>query len=144
MTYDFGATTQYGESFAINSITQDGYTTGRLISIDTDGTGVVQARFTNGRSLALGQIALAQFASPNGLQQLGDTNWSETYASGQALRGAAGSAGLGVIQSGALEASNVDITEQLVAMITAQRNFQANAQMIQTNDAITQTVINIR
>ena len=144
MTFDFGATTQYGESFAINSITQDGYTTGRLISIDTDGTGVVQARFTNGRSLALGQIALAQFASPNGLQQLGDTNWSETYASGQALRGAAGSAGLGVIQSGALEASNVDITEQLVAMITAQRNFQANAQMIQTNDAITQTVINIR
>ena len=144
LTYDFGDTTQYGQTFTVNSIVQDGYTTGRLIGIDTDNAGVVQARFTNGRSLALGQVALAQFANPNGLQQLGDTNWSETFSSGQGLRGSAGSAGLGMIQSGALEASNVDITEQLVAMITAQRNFQANAQMIQTNDAITQTVINIR
>lgn len=144
LTFDFGDTTQYGQNFTVNSVTQDGYTTGRLIGIDTDNTGVVQARFTNGRSLALGQVAMAQFANPNGLQQLGDTNWSETFASGQALKGSAGSAGLGMIQSGALEASNVDITEQLVQMITAQRNFQASAQMIQTNDAITQTVINIR
>ena len=104
----------------------------------------MQARFTNGRSLALGQVALAQFANPNGLQQLGDTNWAETFGSGQALLGQAGNAGLGLVQSGALEASNVDITEQLVNMITAQRNFQANAQMIQTNDSITQTIINIR
>ncbi|MCU0759118.1 MAG: flagellar hook protein FlgE [Steroidobacteraceae bacterium] len=144
LSYDFGDTTQYGQTFTVNSVVQDGYTTGRLIGIDTDNSGVVQARFTNGRSLALGQVALAQFANPNGLQQLGDTNWSETFASGQALRGSAGSAGLGMVQSGALEASNVDITEQLVSMITAQRNFQANAQMIQTNDAITQTIINIR
>lgn len=144
LTFDFGSTTQYGQNFTVNSVTQDGYTTGRLIGIDTDNTGVVQARFTNGRSLALGQVAMAQFANPNGLQQLGDTNWSETFASGQALKGSAGSAGLGMIQSGALEASNVDITEQLVQMITAQRNFQASAQMIQTNDSITQTVINIR
>jgi flagellar hook protein FlgE len=144
LTYDFGATTQYGQNFTVNSVTQDGYTTGRLIGIDTDNTGVVQARFTNGRSLSLGQVAMAQFANPNGLQQLGDTNWSETFGSGQALKGSAGTAGLGMIQAGALEASNVDITSQLVQMITAQRNFQASAQMIQTNDSITQTVINIR
>ena len=144
LTYDFGDTTQYGQAFSVNSVVQDGYTTGRLIGIDTDASGVVQARFTNGRSQALGQVAMVQFSNPNGLQQLGDTNWSETYTSGQALRGAAGTAGLGLIQAGALEASNVDITEQLVSMITAQRNFQANAQMIRTNDAITQTVINIR
>jgi len=144
LSFDFGDTTQYGQTFTVNSITQDGYTTGRLIGIDTDSSGVVQARFTNGRSQALGQVAMAQFANPNGLQQLGDTNWAETFGSGQALKGQAGGAGLGLVQSGALESSNVDITEQLVNMITAQRNFQANAQMIQTNDSITQTIINIR
>lgn len=144
ITLDAGRTTQYGSNFAVNAITQDGYTTGRLIGIDIEATGVVQARFTNGRSTPLGQVALAQFSNPNGLQQLGDTNWGETFASGQALRGVAGNAGLGLIQSGALEASNVDITEQLVNMITSQRNFQANAQMISTSDQITQTIINIR
>jgi flagellar hook protein FlgE len=144
MTFDFARSTQYGDTFTPNSVTQDGYTTGRLIGIDIDSTGVVQARFTNGRSLALGQVALANFANPQGLQQLGDTNWAETFGSGQAVRGQAGNSGLGLIQSGALEASNVDITEQLVNMITAQRNFQANAQMISTADAITQTIINIR
>jgi flagellar hook protein FlgE len=144
MTFNFGDSTQYGGSFNVNAITQDGYTTGRLIGIDIDSTGVVQARFTNGRSLALGQVALANFANPQGLQQLGDTNWAETFGSGQALRGQAGNSGFGLVQSGALESSNVDITEQLVNMITAQRNFQANAQMISTSDAITQTIINIR
>jgi flagellar hook protein FlgE len=144
ITYDVGGTTQYGSNFSVNAITQDGYTTGRLIGIDIEATGVVQARFTNGRSTPLGQIALGQFSNPNGLQQLGDTSWGETFASGQALRGIAGNAGLGLIQSGALEASNVDITEQLVNMITSQRNFQANAQMISTSDQVTQTIINIR
>jgi flagellar hook protein FlgE len=144
MTFDFGRTTQYGSNFNVNAVTQDGYTTGRLIGMDIDSTGVIQARFTNGRSLALGQVALANFANPQGLQQLGDTNWAETFSSGQSLRGQAGNSGFGLIQSGALEASNVDITTQLVNMITAQRNFQANAQMIQTADAITQTIINIR
>ncbi len=144
MTFNFSDTTQYGGSFTVNAITQDGYTTGRLIGMDIDSTGVVQARFTNGRSLALGQVALANFSNPQGLQQLGDTNWAETFGSGQAQRGQAGNSGFGLVQSGALEASNVDITEQLVNMITAQRNFQANAQMISTADAITQTIINIR
>lgn len=144
MTFDFDQSTQYGATFNVNAVTQDGYTTGRLIGIDIDSTGIVQARFTNGRSQALGQVALANFANPQGLQQLGDTNWAETFGSGQALRGQAGNSGFGLVQSGALEASNVDITEQLVNMITAQRNFQANAQMISTADAITQTIINIR
>ena len=144
LTFDFSQTTQYGAQFNVNSITQDGFTTGRLIGIDIDSTGVVQARFTNGRSTPLGQVALANFANTQGLQQLGDTSWAETFGSGQAVRGQAGNSGLGLVQSGALEASNVDITEQLVNMITAQRNFQANAQMIQTSDAVTQTIINIR
>ena len=144
MTFNFSTTTQYGGAFNVNAITQDGFTTGRLIGIDIDSTGVVQARFTNGRSLALGQVALANFSNPQGLQQLGDTNWAETFGSGQALRGQAGNSGFGLVQAGALEASNVDITEQLVNMITAQRNFQANAQMISTADAIQQTIINIR
>lgn len=144
ITMDVAGTTQYGSTFSVGNITQDGYTTGRLIGIDIDKSGVVQARFTNGRSLTLGQVALSNFANPNGLQQLADTNWSETFNSGQALRGQAGTSGFGLIQSGALEASNVDITTQLVNMITAQRNFQANAKMISTSDAITQTIINIR
>jgi flagellar hook protein FlgE len=144
LTLDVSGTTQYGGSFGVNSVTQDGFTTGRLIGVDIDSSGVAQARFTNGRSVALGQVALANFANPQGLSQLDNTNWAETFTSGQALKGQAGTSGYGVIQSGALESSNVDITAQLVNMITAQRNFQANAQMISTQDAITQTIINIR
>jgi flagellar hook protein FlgE len=144
VTFDFNGATQYGSTFSVSNITQDGYTTGRLIGMDIDKSGVVQARFTNGRSIMLGQVALSNFANSNGLQQLADTNWAETFTSGQALRGQAGNSGFGMIQSGALEASNVDITTQLVNMITAQRNFQANAQMISTSDQITQTIINIR
>lgn len=144
MTFDYTQTSQFGQNFTVNSVTQDGFTTGRLIGIDIDQSGVVQARFTNGRSNSLGQIAVANFANPQGLQQLGDTQWAETFQSGQAIRGEAGNSGYGIIQAGALEASNVDITAQLVNMITAQRDFQANAQMISTADAITQTIINIR
>ena len=90
----------------------------------------MQARFTNGSSQPLGQVAHRELRQPQGLQQLGNTQWAETFASGQALRGQAGNSGFGLVQSGALEGANVDITEQLVNMITAQRNFQANAQMI--------------
>jgi len=144
LSLDVSGTTQYGSAFSVNSVTQDGFTTGRLIGVDIDTSGVAQARFTNGRSVALGQVALANFANSQGLQQLDNTNWAETFASGQPLKGQAGTSGYGVIQSGALESSNVDITAQLVNMITAQRNFQANAQMISTEDSITQTIINIR
>jgi flagellar hook protein FlgE len=104
----------------------------------------VQARFTNGRSVNLGQIAMANFANSQGLQQLGNATWAQTNASGQAVQGVAGNSGFGVIQSGSVETSNVDTTSALVAMIKAQRNFQANAQMIQTDNQISQTVINMR
>jgi len=144
VTVDLGQSTQFGGSFSVNSVTQDGYTTGRLIGIDIDETGIVQARFTNGNSQSLGQVAVANFANPQGLQQLGNTQWAETFSSGQALRGSAGNSGFGLVQSGALEGANVDVTEQLVNMITAQRNFQANAQMISTADQITQTIMQIR
>jgi flagellar hook protein FlgE len=144
ITVDLSRSTQFGANFAVNSVTQDGFTTGRLIGIDINETGIVQARFTNGRSQPLGQVAIANFSNAQGLQQLGNTQWAETFSSGQALRGQAGNSGFGLVQSGALEASNVDITEELVKMITAQRNFQANAQMISTADAVTQTIINIR
>jgi flagellar hook protein FlgE len=144
LNLNYSGSTQYGSAFGVNSISQDGYTTGRLTSIDIDKTGVAQARYTNGKAVALGQLALANFAAPNNLQKMGDTQWGESFGSGQAVRGTAGVAGLGEIQSSSLEASNVDITAQLVNMITAQRNFQANAQMIQTSDQITQTIINMR
>jgi flagellar hook protein FlgE len=141
---DLAQSTQFGGNFSVNSVSQDGFTTGRLIGIDIDETGIVQARFTNGNSQPLGQVAIANFANPQGLQQLGNTQWAETFSSGQALRGQAGNSGFGLVQSGALEGANVDVTEQLVQMITAQRNFQANAQMISTADSITQTIINLR
>ncbi len=112
--------------------------------MDIDKSGVVQARFTNGRSHHAGPGGACPTSPTPGPAAAGDTNWAETFTSGQALRGQAGNSGFGLIQSGALEASNVDITTQLVNMITAQRNFQANAQMISTADQITQTIINIR
>ena len=144
LSLDFGTATQFGGNFGVNSLSQDGFTTGRLTGVSVDAEGVVFARFTNGQSTSLGKLALANFVNPQGLQQLGDTTWGESFQSGDALLGEAGTASFGNIQSGALEASNVDLTAQLVQMITAQRNFQANAQMIETADAITQTVINIR
>tara|TARA_R110002049_G_scaffold54526_10_gene151752 strand:+ start:3925 stop:5142 length:1218 start_codon:yes stop_codon:yes gene_type:complete len=144
MSLDFGTATQFGDNFGVNSLSQDGFTTGRLTGVSVDEEGVVFARYTNGQSSSLGKLAMANFANPQGLQQLGDTAWGESFQSGDALLGEAGTASFGSIQSGALEASNVDLTAQLVQMITAQRNFQANAQMISTADTVTQTVINIR
>jgi flagellar hook protein FlgE len=141
---DVSSSTQFGSGFSVNALAQDGYSSGRLSGISVDRTGVVQARYSNGQTRVLGQVAIATFRSPQGLQQLGDTTWAETFGSGSALTGTAGTGTLGLIQSGALEGSNVDLTEQLVKMITAQRNFQANAQVISTADTITQTVINIR
>jgi len=143
-TINMGNVTQYGSEFAVNGLIQDGYTTGRLSGVDVGDTGVVTARYTNGQSLTLAQVAMANFSNLNGLLQLGDTTWAETFDSGSALVGTPGTGTLGGIQSGALEGSNVDLTEQLVNMITAQRNFQANAQVIETADTVTQTIINIR
>jgi len=143
VTYNLGAGTQYGQTFGVTSVTQNGFTTGQISGVSVSSTGVVQANYTNGQSTSLGQIAVANFADQQGLQQLQNTNWEQTFASGQPVFGQAGGADFGVIQSGSLEQSNVDITAQLVDMITAQRAFQANATMISTDNSITQTVINI-
>ena len=141
---DLGRSTQYGNTFGVLGLTQDGHTTGRLTGIETSAEGIISARYTNGVVQPLGQVAMTNFVNPQGLQSLGDNVWAETYNSGEPRRGQPSTADFGMIQGGGLEASNVDLTEQLVNMITAQRNFQANAQMIQTQDQITQTVINIR
>ncbi|QNN46725.1 flagellar hook protein FlgE [Thermomonas brevis] len=144
ITMDLGRSTQYGEDFSVLGVTQNGHSTGRLTGIETSPEGVISARYTNGVVQPLGQVAMTNFVNPQGLQSIGDNVWAETYNSGEPRRGQAGTADFGAVQGGGLEASNVDLTEQLVNMITAQRNYQANAQMIQTQDQITQTVINIR
>ncbi len=141
---DFNSTSQYGSPFSVNSLTQDGFATGRLSGVDISDTGIITSRFTNGQSRTLGQVAIATFNNTQGLRQLGDTSWAETFDSGAPLVGAPGNGSAGLIESGALEGSNVDLTAELVGMITAQRNFQANAQVITTADTITQTIINIR
>jgi flagellar hook protein FlgE len=144
MVLDLSAISQFGNEFSINNISQDGYTTGQLRGVEVGDSGTVFARFTNGQSRVLGQVALAKFANTSGLQPMGSTGWAETFASGQPVIGAPGTAGIGTVQSGALEDSNVEVTQQLVDMIVAQRNFQANAKVIQTEDTITQAVINLR
>jgi flagellar hook protein FlgE len=111
--------------------------------VSIDSTGVVSAVYTNGRSTVLGQVAMANFPNPQGLQQLGDTDWAQTFASGSAVQGTASSSGFGSIQSGALESSNVDLTTELVNMITAQRAFDSNAQVITTANQESQTLIQI-
>lgn len=144
ITVELGRSTQYGDRFGVASLSQDGHTTGRLSGVEVSADGIVSARYTNGVSTPLGQVAMTNFANPQGLTPLGDNAWAESYESGQPRRGVAGTSDFGQVQGGALEASNVDMTAQLVNMITAQRNFQANAQMISTQDQITQAVINIR
>ncbi len=143
-TVDYSGVTQFGGGFGISAIDQNGFATGRLSSLDFDPSGQLFARYTNGQSLTLGQVALANFANPQGLRPTGSTAWSESFASGQPLIGAPGSADLGLVQSGSLEESNVDVTGELINLIQTQRNFQANAQVIGTADTITQTIINIR
>lgn len=141
---DYSGTTQFGGSFGVTQLSQDGFAVGRLTGFGVDEDGVASARFSNGQTETLGKVALANFDNPQGLQKLGDTRWGDSFAAGDVQLGEAGGSGFGKIQSGALEGSNVDLTEELVDMITAQRNFQANAQMISTADTVTQTIINIR
>jgi flagellar hook protein FlgE len=136
--------TQFGDTYSVNAMDQDGFTTGRLSSIDIDQAGRVFGRYTNGQSRLHGQLAMANFANPQGLRQAGDNNWVETVTSGIPLIGIGGSARLGTVQSGSLEESNVNLTEELVKLILAQRNFQANAQVIQTENSTTQSLINLR
>ncbi len=136
--------TQYASPFTVNSLSQDGYAIGRLSGLDVSDDGVVRASYTNGQTVALGKIALARFSNTQGLSQIGNTAWAATTESGEPLVGEAGTSSFGTIRSGALELSNVDLTAELVGLITAQRNFQANAKSIETANAITQSIINIR
>ena len=141
---DFTGSTQFGSAFGVNTLTQDGYAPGELAGFGIGIDGTLQGRYTNGQTKTLGQVALANFANPQGLQQLGDNQWSESPSSGSALVGTPGTSGLGLLQSSATEDSNVDLTAELVNMIVAQRAYQANAQTIKTQDAIQQTLINLR
>jgi flagellar hook protein FlgE len=145
LSLDMNKATQFGNAYALSAINQDGYPSGTLSGIDVSSEGVVQAKFSNGQAIALGQLALANFANLQGLRQLDNTNWGASFESGTPIMGAAGQGTLGAVQAGALEASNTaDLTAQLVNMIKAQRNYQANAQVISTDDKLTQTIINIR
>ncbi len=144
MTLDYSGSTQFGSNFSVNSLTQDGFTSGRLASFNTGADGTIIGRYSNGQSKTLGQLVLANFTNPNGLQSLGGNAWSESATSGAALVGTPNTGSLGVLQASAQEDSNVDLTAELVNMITAQRIYQANAQTIKTQDQVLQTLVNLR
>jgi flagellar hook protein FlgE len=135
--------TQFGSSFAVSEVSQDGYATGRLAGLEVDQDGVIFARYTNGQAQVLGQVALANFRNPEGLTPLGDTGWAESFESGVATVGSPRTGAFGQVRASALEDSNVDISEELVGLIIAQRNFQASAKTIETMDQVTQTILNI-
>jgi len=139
-----GSTTQFGSPFGVTDMTQDGFTAGVLTSIAIENNGIVTARYSNGESKPAGQIELATFRNPQGLQPLGGNAWGLTFAAGDPVLGVAGDGTLGVLQPGALEESNIDLTGELVNMITAQRTYQANAQTIKTMDQVLQTLVNLR
>ena len=141
---DFGSSTQFGSSFTVNALSQDGFSSGELAGFNVGSDGIIVGRYTNGQSKSLGQVALANFANPQGLQPQGNNRWAVTSNSGVALINVPGAGGTGVLQSAAVEDSNVDLTAELVNMITAQRVYQANAQTIKTQDAILQTLVNLR
>jgi flagellar hook protein FlgE len=142
---NFSGTTQFGSLFTVNSLLQDGYASGKLAGFTVGDDGVVLGKYTNGQSRNLGQVILASFRNPQGLQPLGNNLWSATSTSGSEMDGAPGSSGqYGPLQSSALEDSNVDLTAELVNMITQQRVYQANAQTIKTQDQVLQTLVNLR
>ena len=140
---DMTGLTQFGGDFSVQSNTQNGFAKGQLTGLDVNDRGAIFARFSNGQSKILGEVALADFADQSKLANAGGSRFSETAASGSPAASGAGTAGLGVIQSGALEDSNVDLSEQLVQLIVSQRNFQAAAQIIESADTATQTIINL-
>ncbi len=141
---DFTGSTQFGSAFAVNSLYQDGFTSGRLSGFTVGGDGIIVGHYTNGQSKNLGQVVLANFGDPEGLKPLGNNQWEETSASGIPIVGAPQTGSLGALQAAAVEESNVDLTAELVNMITAQRVYQANAQTIKTQDSVLQTLVNLR
>lgn len=144
ITERFTDSTQYGSITSEKKSTQDGYSAGTLQRFAAGPDGVILGQYSNGQSQALGQIVLANFANPNGLSPLGNNAWAESSASGNPSVGIPTSGSLGVLQSSAVENSNVDLTAELVNMITAQRVYQANAQTIKTQDSVLQTLVNLR
>ena len=136
--------TQYGSQFGVTDLLQDGYAAGQLIGVQVESNGIISARYSNGQTKPAGQLELATFHNQQGLQPLGGNGWSRSFASGDPLVGVPGDGNIGVLQAGALEESNVDLTAELVNMITAQRTYQANAQTIKTQDQILQTIVNLR
>ncbi len=140
----FTGSTQFGRTFGVTAVSQDGYTAGQLTGYGVSANGTVEARYSNGKTLGTAQIALADFRNNQGLAATGGNLWRATPVSGQPALGAPGSANLGLLQGGALEDSNIDITQQLVDMITAQRSYQANAQTIKTQDQMMSTLVNLR
>jgi flagellar hook protein FlgE len=144
LTLDVANATQIGSAFNVTSVSQDGFSSGSFINLSVDNQGVIRGAYTNGQQNEIGKVALANFAVPQALVSRGAAAWTETAASGAAVYGSAAAGGFGDIRSGTLESSNVDITEQLVNMITAQRNFQANAKVVSTADQLAQSIINLR
>ncbi|MBV1915491.1 MAG: flagellar hook protein FlgE [Pseudomonadales bacterium] len=142
-TLDLNNTTQFGSAFEVNDFSQDGFTTGRLVGLDVADGGSLFARYTNGQSQTLAVIGLANFNNPQGLSQTGGTSWTETFDSGPASVGIPGTGSFGVVQSGVLEESNVEISEELVRLIIAQRNYQANAKTIEAENTVTQSILNL-
>lgn len=143
-TVDLGSTTQFGSSFSVNSLSQDGYASGKLTGFVISPDGTLLGRYSNGQTKNLAQVVLASFRNPQGLQPIGNNLWVDSAASGPALIGTPQNGQFGAIQSSAVEDSNVDLTAELVNMITAQRVYQANAQTIKTQDAVLQTLVNLR
>jgi flagellar hook protein FlgE len=141
---DLTRATQYGAAFGVTNLTQTGYAPGQLAGISIEGNGIVMARYSNGQAQPTGQLELANFRNPQGLQPLGGNAWAATFASGDAVVGAPGEGNFGQLTAGALEESNVDLTGELVNMISAQRVYQANAQTIKTMDSALQTLVNLR
>ena len=141
---DLGNSTQLSSAFAVNSKSQDGVAVGQLAGVTVTDSGLIQASFSNGDIVPLGKVALAKFSTPTGLRQIGNSYWAATGVSGSAVLGSASSDGFGSLMSGTIEGSNVDITEELVNLIAAQRNFQANAKALDTASQVSQTIFNIR
>lgn len=140
---DLSTATQFGAKPGVNALVQDGFTSGRIAGFNVSDLGIIRGNYTNGETRTLGQVALANFSNPQGLSPLGGNLWAETADSGQPLVGVPGSGTLGVLKSAAVEDSNVDLTTELVKMITAQRIYQANAKTIETQDAVLQTLVNL-
>ncbi|MGN6314714.1 flagellar hook protein FlgE [Trinickia sp.] len=143
LTINMTGTTQYGGKDGVTNLSQDGFATGELTNFSIGADGIISGTYSNGRTQSLGQIVLANFNDPNGLQNLGNDQFAETSASGVPQISAPGSTNHGTLTGGALENSNVDLTSQLVDLITAQRNYQANAQTIKTQQAVDQALINL-